>query len=587
MKKILYSVLIATTMVACSENEMPQAGGEGESQAICSARDYDIEELLDDVLSRSTNSLKPGGAGFQFAWSQGDRISVFGMDASGQNMTGVCTYELTNIAQDGHSATFTGSGFSLRQEATYFAVSPYKEDNVDKRDITVDYTGQRQIMNLVGNDLTEEQNQVLGQLLGQYDYNVAFTTASGVDHARFDFNHVGAILRLQLTMPEAAHCTKLTLSDSKHLLYQPVRHMDLTSSEDQDADYAPVFLPLEAYDGNNELFTLDLGPDADGSIEVEANGTLTCYMTLPAQDLSGSSLFVRIDTQEGVPYFASVVGKNMRAGKAYSYTTTVQKAGFLAVNLIVEPHWMYGNTVPQTRGAGDPGYDHALTCPTHLSLLLVDNGGDNQLKEYTALTDADWILNSSGQWERQEIFELAPSASRSEARVYCIASQQAIPGLSTTASESTIQTLTMNLASGQEAELRNVYTTPWNGNDGFEGTVENINSAPSVVAHLYHVASKVDVQWNSTSALTGYVGLNGVQTQDILLFQPTKNTGSGTYAPQVAIDGGNCYNGRAVFYVAQPASRTYSVTTGSKTQDITFTPHEQYTSWMRGQITIE
>lgn len=155
--------------------------------------------------------------------------------------------------------------------------------------------------------------------------------------------------------------------------------------------------------------------------------------------------------------------------------------------------------------------------------------------------------------------------------------------------------------------LRDIYTTPFNLSTGWSlldnalnnrtdyyGTVTNIvgEKQTGIIAMkdtLYHLASKVDFQWNAethgqSNAMQSVV-INNCPKQGYL-FRPTENVGAGVYSKVLleneqgnvsaddknnsheakyanadSSDPGNQWSGRAYTYLLQPGSINYTINT--------------------------
>ena len=219
------------------------------------------------------------------------------------------------------------------------------------------------------------------------------------------------------------------------------------------------------------------------------------------------------------------------------------------------------------------------------------------------MTDSNWeTKNNNGVWistykgkggDDKGIIKLQKPAHVSTGpshtgecsyHLYVVASQTALT-LSElaagTSEETVVQALTYNLPStGVQTFMRDLYSTPWDATN-FVGNITD----PMQDVTLYHVAAKVDLKWNSTSAIEN-VSVNNVKNSGLYIFKPTENANEpGTYNASQTMDIDQQYNGRYVFYLPQFTNNcTFNVTLGGNPEEyITFTPATTggFTSWLR------
>lgn len=287
MKKLLLFLTVGMLMTACSSDELeftlPQ------EQSVCNLQGVVMTVpgfVPSEGNEQTRTELTPTSTGMNFAWKSGDQVGIYTASTSMAN------FDIVDISQDAKSATFDGGGFSLTGGCVYYAFYPYDAASTQKTAISVNYTGQNQRTN---NDCSH---------LGNYDYMTAKATATGTNEAAFDFRHVGAIIRLKLSVPQDGTYTRLTISSPIAIPTEGT--IDLTAN-------TPILSSTNST--NNVVLHFD---------DVLSSGkVLTAYMILPPCDLSGQTLTCSIEDSEGACYSGLLSGKNLEAGKAYGFTVTL------------------------------------------------------------------------------------------------------------------------------------------------------------------------------------------------------------------------------------------------------------------------
>lgn len=221
-----------------------------------------------DNGDETRTSLTLSGTSLKFSWANGDTIGLFPIAPIG----GSQVYQVLSnkTEENSSSATFDGGAWKLKVDNTYAAYYPFRPDMRvgDSYDaIPVSMLGQKQ----VGKNSTAH--------LGDYDYMIApaSTVDQGTKNVNFNFDHVSAFIRLDLTMP-AASWSKLVLESTspvfitsakvniidgtlKDKVYSKTIELDLenvTTSSDELVSFFISVLPvttgvldLKAYTNNN------------------------------------------------------------------------------------------------------------------------------------------------------------------------------------------------------------------------------------------------------------------------------------------------------------------------------------------------
>lgn len=227
----------------------------------------------------------------KFTWTPGDRVGIL-PDQGAQVWFEIPTpeegEEPTNVA------AFDGGAWALKPTSKYAAYYPFVKDfDLDRTKVPVSYTGQAQ----TGNGTTAH--------LGAYDYQGARpSTTNGAGGVSFDFDHVGALVLLQFTVPTGGtRLTGVTLS-ADGAAFTTAGTYDLTSTEG-----FPI-TPTETAE------SMTIGLDYTTTADDE---TVTLYFLCAPIDLSGKKLNVSVacGSEEGETIEFEADGKNLVAAGGY------------------------------------------------------------------------------------------------------------------------------------------------------------------------------------------------------------------------------------------------------------------------------
>ena len=227
----------------------------------------------------------------RFAWTPGDRVGIL-PDQGAQVWFEIPTpeegEEPTNVA------TFDGGAWALKPTSDYAAYYPFVKDfDMDRTAVPVSYTGQAQ----TGNGSTAH--------LGAFDYQGARpSTTNGAGGVSFDFDHVGALVLLQFTVPTSGtELTGVTLS-ANGAEFTTAGTYDLTSAEG-----FPI-TPTETAE------SMTIGLDYTTTADDE---TVTLYFMCAPIDLSDKkvSISVACGGTEGETIEFEADGKNLVAAGGY------------------------------------------------------------------------------------------------------------------------------------------------------------------------------------------------------------------------------------------------------------------------------
>ena len=259
---------------------------------------FNIEDFQPDVATRTSTIIS--GTSITSTWSEGDKIGVF-PDMGGDQVS----FTVSSGAGTG-SCTFNGHGWALVSAAKYSAYYPFSKENYGDADaykrVNVSYCGQSQtIKNTFG--------------VGNYDYlactkaTPSFTDSNNPGGTcTFNFNHLGAILVLDITFPKAAHLSSLELVCNNDLFPE-------TGTVDLSLDTAEI-TPIAM--GNT--LTLNLG-----GMSVSANETVRFYMMSAPTNLTSELPTVRAIATTGAVMSKKLSSSyKLKAGKAYTFSATLQ-----------------------------------------------------------------------------------------------------------------------------------------------------------------------------------------------------------------------------------------------------------------------
>ena len=228
-----------------------------------------------------------------------------------------------------------------------------------------------------------------------------------------------------------------------------------------------------------------------------------------------------------------------------------------------------------TRAEGDPGTYEKFELPKYLYIYLINTSidetktkvltpeGMNPSTGYSL--DKDKWTKTTTQDNKDSIYiytdqiRIIIPEDRKTGVVYAAMSTVPIT-VNYTGTNVADATFTLGTeAKDNESEaLKNLYSSPYNLNNanGYYGTVSDYSSnSPYINMVLYHVASKLDVQWNVDAKVQDKVKLSKITLTKLSgggkLFKPLENTASSstTYADTITLDAGSQWYGRKATYV--------------------------------------
>ena len=264
------------------------------------------------------------------------------------------------------------------------------------------------------------------------------------------------------------------------------------------------------------------------------------------------------------------------------------------------------------RSLGDPGDDPRLPLPDYLYIYtaFTDAAGNTEevlFSEYSGIRDS-WTPDGTGQnvyvYSYTDQINLPLIDGATNAYCYIIASAddlgEYLPGSAKYSSgtavldrKDKIQDFALDYSTlhKKETTLRDLYSS-YKGTDGAFEVTNYGQKQSEVTGTLYHVAAKVDIQWNLSeefhkdhpTVFVNSIKLSGIPSNGYL-FKPTKNTD--TYE-ETTLSSGASHSGTAVYgredtYIWQPPLGKFQYTieignnkTFSSYQEQTYDPGADY-----------
>lgn len=231
------------------------------------------------------------GYGIIATWNASDKIGVY---AEGGLQT---RFDINEIdVADKHYAFTTGYGKSLKNDKTYFAMSPYSMDYYAHDNIST-------ALPISYKTLVQTANDNI-QHLAQQDYMLALVTTTSENEATFDFQHINAVLRLKVLLPESATFCKASLNTSQGVFVQS----------------GVLNVETRTIESLSSTQILDLMLD---DIKAARKEYLTVYFVMPQTDMTGGQLTATFTTTEGKTYSCAFTGFNAEGGKLYNVERTL------------------------------------------------------------------------------------------------------------------------------------------------------------------------------------------------------------------------------------------------------------------------
>lgn len=202
------------------------------------------------------------GVGLSLAWQFDDTIALF--------TDGGARIKMWAINNNGNNTEFSAYGFGLEQNYPFTAYYPLTSasGSAPATFLPMTYTGQKQVQNDNASHLA------------LYDYMQTQRTYSTTSSLHLNFQHLGAVIRYEITMPEASTLTSITLNAT-----------------------------------NSVTLALD-------NIAVAEGGKLIAYMMVPAMQFTDGKATLTVKNNQGGTATINLTGKSILAGKCYPVSLT-------------------------------------------------------------------------------------------------------------------------------------------------------------------------------------------------------------------------------------------------------------------------
>jgi len=289
------ALLSLFAVVACSEDALVENTpvGDGTIKEISiTGKDFQF-----DGVTRSSVSITESGA--SFTWDEDDVIGIF------PNEGDQVSFTMDNGAGT-QTATFSGGGWALKSSATYAAYYPHVYENRDMTKIPVNYVGQTQN----GNANTDH--------IGAYDFMAASVSTPSNGKVAFDMQHLGCLVQLKITVPNAGTLSSVTLTADEEVFVEK-GYINLTAT-------APSIISTQT--------ASSLNIDLKDVTTTTTSEVVTVYFMMAPVDMTGKTLTVKVGDIEGV-----VNAKNFEGGRAYQLVASLKVSDPIAVDLGLSVKW--------------------------------------------------------------------------------------------------------------------------------------------------------------------------------------------------------------------------------------------------------
>lgn len=394
MKKIFLFFAVMTLMMSCSQEEntndiTPQGG----SELTVNGTDFEVgtgfttPTAAKNGMAQTRTSLSLDDTkGLQFSWSDGDKMGVFG-ESGGQQVV----LEMVSGAGT-KEAKFSSNDFQLAAGKKYVAYYPLVNLATAKPFIDVDYTGQ-----------TQDGNNSYTHLV-KYDYMVSdVAIPTSTNNVDLQLRHMGAILRLRITMPSADSYKQVVLSSEGNSFDNKVS-LDLLNKNGNGL--------INATSSSSET-VLNLS----NTSTTEDNKLLTVWMMLSPTDLTSKNVNVTVKSAtEGTDdvVFSFTPTKKFEQGKAYSYDLKQQSTTEEYVDLGLPSgtlwgKWNVGASKPEDYGGyyawGENKFMTSTSMSDYRGYWIYDNVGkyvsykaNTSYDTATQLLGSNWATPDQDDW---------------------------------------------------------------------------------------------------------------------------------------------------------------------------------------------
>lgn len=306
MKKFLFFAMAAALFASCSQDDMSNGMYENDADIKVSVKDFEYDGAPKHARAngKSKVALKYDGSALKFSWQMGDQVGVFGPN-DGQQVA----LTMKSIDSDNKlSAIFDSKDFQLNGGTDYIAYYPLVDKATLEPSIPVDYTGQVQS----ANNSTEH--------LGQKDYIFTPWTkaAEGLNNIGFTFQHISAVLWINIKMPDNTTAYKsvtLSAKDNAFTSSAKIKLADVKMALDGNRQYiSPECITEKTLASSVTL-------NFNGTVKADENNMLNAWMMLLPADFTSREMTVTVTPVTGEPIVYTInPKKNFLSGKAYKLT---------------------------------------------------------------------------------------------------------------------------------------------------------------------------------------------------------------------------------------------------------------------------
>lgn len=291
-RHVVLSIGLATALVtlfSCTsdwgQEESPVAIGNEvqEVQALMPAFETgDAETKLDMNIHGNSITL---------AWSEEDKIGVFPETGDQINFA-------MSKGAGGSTATFSGGGWALKNNAIYYAYYPFNREcyagEEMKNQVPCSFEGQVQ---------TGENSL---KHLGKYAYMYSSGSTPAEGKVTLSLQHLTTLLKLDLTSSITASAT--------------IKSVTLEVPEDETAFCLEGTIDLTKGTLTPAKTSSSITLACGGDIQFTYSNSASVYLVLPPTDLSGKQINVKVETEEFGPMFVAyfIPSQDWKAGRFYT-----------------------------------------------------------------------------------------------------------------------------------------------------------------------------------------------------------------------------------------------------------------------------
>ncbi|MBQ7741916.1 MAG: hypothetical protein IJT90_03190 [Bacteroidaceae bacterium] len=333
----------------------------------------------------------------KFLWARGDQVGVWPTLEDDEEPTSSQVLFTVTEGAGTASATFTGSGWGLLHNRTYYAYFPYNAQALSNK-VTNNYqSGLNQMFN----------NMSLHIGVNDFMYASATTPDEG-NEAHFQFHHMGSIMRIVIKLPAKAASTVFKVLTLKTADGKKVFPLQVTFNP---VDPEPVETPVTS----TSTLTLNLGMSGNGF--KPTSNTITAWFLTGATDLTGTDIHVSLSNATDT-YSGTFTGKLQQAGHARTYTVTAEEGEIAAdyVDMGTDVMWARCNLGAESLENFGNFYAWGETTPYYTSLDITETGSS------AVFNSVKWAEGRTAGYAWSNYFD-ATSSSGSSFKTYTKANQ--------------------------------------------------------------------------------------------------------------------------------------------------------------------